>query len=188
MNTSLKQGLVVLLAVSGAFAVSNTAGANESVNSYSSKQVSVSDGATVVASFTVSRGTKRASRSRVMFSTTREDLNYRELKELLYKVGFRGQNLKEAWCIAMRESHGRPMAHNQNTSTGDNSYGIFQINMLGYLGVDRRDRFNLESNSNLFNPLKNAEIAFYMSNGGENWTAWHGLNEDARKWFDNYPV
>lgn len=185
---NIKYPLVALLAVSGAFAVHSNTAVNESANKHSSNQVWVSDGATVVASSSVSRVKIRASRSRANFAMVREPLNYIELKNLLFQIGFRGQNLKEAWCIAMRESHARPMAHNQNSSTGDNSYGIFQINMIGDLGPARRDKFNLNTNDELFNPVRNAEIAFYMSNGGENWSAWHGVNEDARKWFDNYPA
>ena len=32
-----------------------------------------------------------------------------ELKELLYLVGFRGNNLKEAWATAKKESNGQPI-------------------------------------------------------------------------------
>jgi hypothetical protein len=35
----------------------------------------------------------------------------------------------------------RPMAYNGNRNTGDSSYGIFQINMLGKLGIDRKEKF-----------------------------------------------
>lgn len=94
------------------------------------------------------------------------------VKEILHEAGFRGQNLKEAWAIVMRESTGRPTAHNDNYSTGDNSYGIFQINMIGDLGVARRDMFGLKSNKELFNPLTNAKIAHHMSRGGEDWSSW----------------
>jgi len=116
-----------------------------------------------------------------------EQLKPKELKQLLYDVGFRGQALKEAWGTAMRESTGRPRAHNQNRSTGDNSYGLFQINMIDSLGPARRKEFNLESNEDLFNPVRNAEIAFFMSNGGKNWSAWNGITESARKWMKEFP-
>ena len=177
--------VVAILAVSGAFAVHNTAVA-EGVANNSSRQISISDAATPVAAFSVSRAQKRASRTR-SFSEQHDKLTDKELKQLLYSVGFRGTNLKEAWCIAKRESAGRPMAHNQNDATGDNSYGLFQINMIGDLGPDRREKFNLNSNTDLFNPVKNAEIAFYMSNGGEDWSSWHGMNAKAREWLNDYP-
>jgi len=105
-------------------------------------------------------------------------LTDKELVELLQVVGFEGQDLKEAWAIAKKESNGRPLAFNGNTLTGDNSYGIFQINMINSLGEDRREKFELNHNADLFNPVTNVEIAFHMSNGGENWSSWH-IGKDA---------
>jgi len=110
-----------------------------------------------------------------------------DLAEMLWLVGFRDNALKKAWAIAMRESNGRPLAHNANTKTGDNSYGVFQINMIGDLGVDRRDLFNIANNSNLFDPVMNAEIAFYMSSGGTNWSSWKGLTPRAQKYLLQFP-
>lgn len=95
-----------------------------------------------------------------------------ELKELLKAVGFEGKALRTAWAVAMKESNGRPKAYNGNLGTGDNSYGIFQINMLGSLGDDRREKFNLKSNKELFDPVINAQIAFYMTRKGEDWSSW----------------
>ena len=101
-----------------------------------------------------------------------------ELVWLLEAVGFEGQDLKEAWAISKKESNGRPLAFNGNTLTGDNSYGIFQINMINTLGEDRRTKFDLEHNADLFNPVKNAQIAMHMSGGGRDWTSWH-IGKDA---------
>lgn len=116
-----------------------------------------------------------------------EQLSAKELKDILYEVGFRGQKLKEAWGTAMKESTGRPMAHNKNSNTGDNSYGLFQINMIGSLGPARLEKYGLESNEDLFDPLTNAKIAFQMSNGGENWSAWHGITEKTKQWMKEFP-
>jgi len=101
-----------------------------------------------------------------------------ELVWLLEAVGFEGQDLKEAWAIAKKESNGRPLAFNGSKLTGDNSYGIFQINMVDTLGEDRRTKFDLEHNADLFNPVKNAQIAKHMSNGGLDWSSWH-IGKDA---------
>lgn len=106
------------------------------------------------------------------------DLTDQELVWLLEAVGFEGQNLKEAWAIAKKESNGRPLAFNGNRLTGDNSYGIFQINMIDKLGADRREKFDLNHNADLFNPVRNVQIAHHMSQGGENWSAWH-IGKDA---------
>ena len=122
-----------------------------------------------------------------------------ELVWLLEAVGFEGQDLKEAWAIAKKESNGRPLAFNGNTLTGDNSYGIFQINMINSLGEDRREKFDLAHNADLFNPVVNAQIAFHMSQGGEVWRAWH-IGKDAytsssgshyakfKQWLGNFPT
>ena len=95
-----------------------------------------------------------------------------ELKDLLQAVGFEGKALRTAWAVAMKESNGRPKAHNDNVNTGDNSYGIFQINMLGQLGVDRKEKFELNKNADLFDPVTNAQIAFHMTGGGTDWSSW----------------
>jgi hypothetical protein len=110
-----------------------------------------------------------------------------ELKELLYLVGFRGNDLKEAWAVAKKESNGQPIRFNGNANTGDSSYGMFQINMIGELGPDRRDKFNLDSNAELLNPVTNAQIAFYMSDGGKDWSSWHGITPKTRLWMSRFP-
>jgi len=101
-----------------------------------------------------------------------------QLIELLDAVGFTGKSLKVAWAVTKKESGGRPVAHNDNTRTGDNSYGLFQINMIGSLGADRREKFGLETNNQLFDPVTNAQIAFHMTKGGKDWGAW-GLGPNA---------
>jgi hypothetical protein len=110
-----------------------------------------------------------------------------ELKELLSLVGFKGKDLVVAWAVAKKESNGRPLAFNGNHKTGDSSYGVFQINMIDNLGPDRRDRFDLDSNAELFNPVKNAEIAYYMTNGGEDWSSWKGITPRTKTWMKKFP-
>lgn len=130
------------------------------------------------------------------FANKRDPLTGKELSELLSLVGFEGKAHKTAWAIVMRESTARPKAHNGNSGTGDNSYGLFQINMIGSLGADRRAKFELESNDELFNPLRNAEIAYFMSGRGSDFGAW-GIGPNAyrsgagestiSRWYDSYP-
>lgn len=110
-----------------------------------------------------------------------------ELKTLLSLVGFTGNELVVAWAIAKKESNGRPLAFNGNHKTGDSSYGMFQINMIDTLGPDRRDKFDLDSNAELFNPVKNAEIAYYMSNGGNDWSSWKGITPKTKEWMKKFP-
>lgn len=101
-----------------------------------------------------------------------------ELVDLLSKVGFEGKSLKLAWAVVMRESRGHPLSHNTSKYTGDNSYGLFQINMLGSLGEIRREKFGIKSNAELLDPVTNAQAAFYMTNHGEDFGSW-GLGPNA---------
>jgi hypothetical protein len=110
-----------------------------------------------------------------------------ELKELLSLVGFKGKDLVVAWAVAKKESNGRPLAFNGNHKTGDSSYGMFQINMIDALGPDRRTKFDLDSNAELFNPVKNAEIAYYMTNGGDDWSSWKGITPRTKYWMSKFP-
>jgi len=118
-----------------------------------------------------------------------------EMIEVLLSVGFEGQALRTAWAVAMKESTGNPLAHNGNSSTGDNSYGLFQINMIGKLGAARMEKYGLSEYDDLFDPYVNARIAFQMSSEGTNWGAW-GIGANAYngntegsfyKWYKEYP-
>ena len=117
-----------------------------------------------------------------------DKLTKTELVDLLHAVGFKGEALRHAWAIVMKESRGNPLSHNGNRDTGDNSFGLFQINMVDSLGQDRRDKFSLEYNAQLLNPVVNAKIAYHMSNQGENWRSWKGVNNPVVKgWLKQFP-
>lgn len=128
------------------------------------------------------------------FSVKKTPFSDVELAQLLSAIGFEGKALKTAWAVVKKESNGRPLAFNGNTRTGDSSYGIFQINMIGGLGVTRRDKYDLDSNKDLFDAVINAEIAYHMSNGGEDWTSWKiqapYTNSDEvrfKYWYERFP-
>jgi hypothetical protein len=105
----------------------------------------------------------------------------RSTDEILRAAGFRGEGLRKARAIMLAESTGRPAAHNTNHATGDDSYGLFQINMLGDLGPDRRRRYGLKSNDDLLDPVVNARVAFQMSKGGKDWSPWSTYKSGAYK-------
>ena len=111
-----------------------------------------------------------------------------QLVDLLKAIGFKGNALRSACAIAKAESNGRPFAFNGNSETGDSSYGVFQINMIGRIGPDRREKFNLESNVELFNPVINSKIAFHMTKGGKDWSSWSSVNGTRyQEWYNKYP-
>jgi hypothetical protein len=86
------------------------------------------------------------------------------------RAGFTPSEARVATAIALAESGGHPRAH--NPTPPDNSYGLWQINMLGSLGPGRRGRFGLHSNSDLYDPGTNARAAYEISGGGSTWRPW----------------
>lgn len=100
------------------------------------------------------------------------------LVSALQKAGFKGEALKTAWAIGQRESSGRFTAHNPNRATGDDSYGPFQINMLGAMGPSRRKMFGISKNEDLYDPLVSARAMYQMSKGGKDFGAW-GIGPNA---------
>lgn len=109
------------------------------------------------------------------------------LVSILTQAGFSGSGLATAYAVAKAESGGRATAYNGDTKTGDQSYGLFQINMLGALGPDRRKRFGLSSNQDLLDPATNAKVAYTMSHGGTNWGPWSTYTNGSYKQFLDKP-
>ena len=74
--------------------------------------------------------------------------------------------------IAYAESGGDPNSH--NSKPPDDSYGLWQINMLGSLGPARRKQFGISTNTQLFDPQTNARAAYvvYKSQGLNAWTTY----------------
>jgi hypothetical protein len=103
---------------------------------------------------------------------------------VLTQAGFSGEGLRTAYAIVKRESGGKPTALNDDPSTGDLSYGLFQINMLGRMGPARRAQFGIKTNQALLDPLTNAKAAFQMSKGGTDFGPW-GLGPNA---YRNVPL
>ena len=98
-----------------------------------------------------------------------------ELAQYARQAGFPEEKIPTIVAIAMGESSGNPRAHNPDASTGDNSYGLMQINMLGQMGADRRKAFGLSSNDQLFDPVTNFAAAktIYDSQGLGAWGAYN---------------
>lgn len=88
-----------------------------------------------------------------------------------YNAGVKDKNnLAIAIAVAMAESQGNTHAHN---GVGrDDSYGLWQINMLGGMGPERRKRWGLTSNQQLFDPAVNARAMASISANGKHWRDW----------------
>ncbi len=101
-------------------------------------------------------------------------LKLEELRKLASEAGFDDKEARIMAAIAMAESGGKSSAHNPDRSTGDNSYGLWQINMIDDLGVERRRDLGLKSNEDLFDPKINAKAAKYIRDrqGLHAWTVY----------------
>jgi len=94
----------------------------------------------------------------------------------LQQAGLTGEELKMAWAIGMAESGGAPDAYNGDSSTGDMSYGLFQINMLGDLGPARMEQYGLSCYEDLFDPMTNIRVMIQMSANCSDWSPWSTYN------------
>ena len=115
-------------------------------------------------------------------SVGRGQLKVGQLKALAMAAGFNDRDASIMAAIAMAESGGRSAAHNNNAATGDNSYGLWQVNMLGRMGPERRRNFGIGSNEALFDPAVNASAArkVFESQG---FGAWSVFKSGAYKQF-----
>ena len=76
-------------------------------------------------------------------------------------------------AISQPESRGNPRAF--NPVGRDLSYGLFQINMLGAMGPERRKKYGLKSNEDLYDPDVAARVAIRMhreSKGYHDWSTY----------------
>jgi hypothetical protein len=100
-------------------------------------------------------------------------LHAQDLAKLAWNSGLHTQDsVAHAVAIAIAESGGDPTKHNKNAKTGDDSYGLWQINMIGKLGPQRLSQFNIGDPKSLFDPALNGRVMAAISNNGKNWSPW----------------
>lgn len=98
-------------------------------------------------------------------------VDYQKAYDLVIAAGGTPEEAAFLAKIAKPESGYNPQAHNTNAATGDNSYGLWQINMLGGMGTARAKNWGLSSYDDLFDPETNAKAALsiYRSQGPKAW-------------------
>jgi hypothetical protein len=84
-------------------------------------------------------------------------LSNQQIAGYLRQAGFSEDLVPRMVAIANAESSRIP--NNRNFKGADQSYGLFQINMLGDMGPERRAQFGIASNEELYDPLTNAKAA-----------------------------
>jgi len=112
----------------------------------------------------------------------------------LRQAGFNHNEAVILTAVAGGESGWNPRAHNPKPP--DNSYGLFQINMLGAMGPERRKAFGISKNEDLFDPATNAKAAYmiYKWQGFRAWSVYSsgaykqylGKAEQAAKYFEQH--
>lgn len=101
-------------------------------------------------------------------------LSGKQVWQLAVNAGFSSGQADVMTQIAKKESGWYASAHNGNSGTGDNSYGLWQINMLGSMGPSRRRQFGISKNEDLFHPATNAQAArkIYQGSGYRAWSTY----------------
>lgn len=96
-----------------------------------------------------------------------------ELARMLEKRGFQKGDIWKMLAISWRESRLNPSAHVKDSD--DDSYGLFQINMLGDLGPGRRKQYRITDNKELLDPKVNVRAARMLYGDGRGIKHWnHG--------------
>lgn len=96
-------------------------------------------------------------------------LNASQVYSVARQAGASHQEAITLTAIAKGESGFRADAH--NPVGRDNSYGLWQINMLGSMGVNRARQWGLKSYEELWDPRVNAKAALSILRS-QGWNAW----------------
>lgn len=123
-------------------------------------------------------GQKNKDRGSASGTKTNVDLsgnavNPQDLARMLEKKGFQKNDVWKMLAIAWRESRLNPRVHNTNRKTGDNSYGLYQINMLDDLAPGRRKQYRITKDEELFDPKVNVRAARILYGDGKGIKHWN---------------
>jgi hypothetical protein len=119
-------------------------------------------------------------------AVTQRPLAPEQVAQIAYEAGFRGDALWRAVAISGRESGYKPWARNDSAlrfpagdprNTGDNSYGLMQLNTAGTNDANIRRilgqlGYNPGNLDQLLDPVVNMRVAYVLSGSGTNWRPW----------------
>lgn len=100
-----------------------------------------------------------------------ETLSAEAVGKLAFDAGVKDA-LDLATAIAVANLESGFKATGLADDSDDLSYGLWQINMKGSLGPERRKKFGLANNEALFDPATNARVMAALSENGKKWGAW----------------
>jgi len=106
------------------------------------------------------------------------NFNADKLTSLARSVGMPEDKIPQMVAIALAESGGGSNEHFTPEESGgtDDSYGLWQINMLGQMGENRLKEFGISSREELFDPVTNAKAAkkVLLGSGLSAWSTYGG--------------
>jgi len=88
-----------------------------------------------------------------------------QIYDVARAAGFPPVTAAKMVAIALRESGGNTQAHNGKAP--DDSYGLWQLNMLGKLLPERLRLFGISAPEELYDPAKSARGAFVLWGGND---------------------
>lgn len=90
--------------------------------------------------------------------------------------------------MAGGESDWDEKSHYVNPKTGDDSYGLFQINLKGSLKAERMARYHLSKPEDLYDPVTNAKAAYdlWLYQGRKSWSPWGAFKDGGYKRYGRY--
>lgn len=115
----------------------------------------------------------RGSASKTKVDLSGSGVDPKDLARMLEKRKFQKNDIWKMLAIAWRESRLNPRVHNTNRKTGDNSYGLYQINMIDNLSPGRRKQYRITNNEELFNPEVNVRAARILYGDGKGIKHWN---------------
>lgn len=107
-----------------------------------------------------------------------DKLSFGDVARLALEAGWKNEKQIDAQiavAIVFAESGGNPQATNFRGK--DQSYGLWQINMKGVQGPEKRAKYGLKSNEELLNARTNARVAYgHYVGRGKKFTDWSTYN------------
>jgi len=120
----------------------------------------------------------------------KQPLTKEQINKLLINAGFTQEQAKIMTAIAMAESANKADAFYSGTKNApEESYGLFQINMYNYkgmeLGNDRKPKLDIDNNEDLYDPVLNAIAAKLVFDEtqklkGNGYLAWGVYSKDGK--------
>ena len=98
---------------------------------------------------------------------------------LARSVGATPEEAQFLGAVTKGESSGIPTKHNPNAQTGDDSYGLWQVNMIGAMGPKRMKQFGISRYEDLYDPKTNAKAALMIlrEQGRGAWGAYRDMQK-----------